>query len=50
MALAHVIESKTEAAYRRADLFEKRRRLMDAWAAFCGKAVARGKVIPLQKA
>jgi len=24
-----------EAAYRRGDLFEKRRRLMDAWATFC---------------
>jgi integrase len=35
MALAHVIENKTEAAYRRGDLFEKRRQLMDAWAAFC---------------
>jgi integrase len=37
MALAHAIESKVEAAYRRGDLFEKRRRLMDAWAAFCSK-------------
>jgi integrase len=35
MALAHVIENKTEAAYRRGDLFEKRRQLMDAWATFC---------------
>jgi len=34
MALAHVIESDTEAAYRRGDLFEKRRQLMDAWGAF----------------
>lgn len=35
-ALAHVIENKAEAAYRRGDLFEKRRLLMDAWAAYCG--------------
>ena len=35
MALAHVIGNKAEAAYRRGDLFEKRRRLMDDWAAFC---------------
>jgi integrase len=35
MALAHVIENKTEAAYRRGDLFEKRRQLMDAWMTFC---------------
>jgi integrase len=35
MALAHAIESKTEAAYRRSDLFEKRRSLMAAWSDFC---------------
>jgi integrase len=35
MALAHSIESKVEAAYRRGDLFEKRRKLIDAWAAYC---------------
>jgi integrase len=34
MALAHSIESKVEAAYRRGDLLEKRRELMEAWAAF----------------
>jgi len=33
-ALAHAISSKVEAAYRRGDLFEKRRKLMEAWAAF----------------
>ena len=32
MAKAHAIEDKTEAAYRRGDLFEKRKKLMDAWA------------------
>ncbi len=32
MALAHTIESKVEAAYRRGDMFEKRRRLMEDWA------------------
>ena len=31
MALAHVIENKVEAAYRRGDLFEKRRQLMQEW-------------------
>lgn len=35
MALAHLIPSKVEAAYRRGDLFEKRRVLMDAWAIYC---------------
>jgi integrase len=34
-ALAHVIENKAEAAYRRGDLFDKRRKLMEAWAAYC---------------
>jgi len=37
MALAHAISDKTEAAYRRGDLFEKRRKLMEAWAAYCEK-------------
>ena len=32
MALAHVIENKVEAAYRRGDLFAKRRKMMQAWA------------------
>jgi integrase len=35
-ALAHTLADKVEAAYRRGDLFEKRRRLMEDWAAFCG--------------
>jgi integrase len=36
MALAHVVGDKVEAAYRRGDLFEKRRQLAEAWAEFCG--------------
>ncbi len=36
-ALAHTLDDKVEAAYRRGDLFEKRRRLMADWAAFCGR-------------
>lgn len=35
MALAHTISNKVEAAYRRGDLFDKRRRLMGDWAAYC---------------
>ena len=35
MALAHTISDQAEAAYRRGDLFEKRRRLMNDWACFC---------------
>ena len=33
-ALAHVVGDDTERAYDRGDLFEKRLKLMDAWAAF----------------
>ncbi len=50
MALAHVIANKVEAAYRRGDLFDKRRRMMHEWAAFCAKAGgSAGKVIPMKK-
>lgn len=35
MALAHTIENKVERAYRRGDLFDKRRRLMDDWSIYC---------------
>ena len=37
MALAHMVGSKVEAAYRRGNLFEKRSRLMAAWATFCNE-------------
>jgi integrase len=50
MALAHAVGSKVEAAYRRSDLFDKRRRLMAAWAAFCGRVDDTGKVVPLRSA
>ena len=33
-ALAHVVQNKVEAAYARSDLFKRRRRLMDDWAAY----------------
>jgi hypothetical protein len=35
MALAHSVGDKVEAAYRRRDLLEKRRRLMDEWSRYC---------------
>ena len=35
-ALAHMIGTKTELAYQRGDLLSKRRRMMEAWADFCG--------------
>ncbi len=51
MALAHVVSDKTVAAYARSDLFEKRRRLMNAWATFCTAAPVQeaGNVTPLRK-
>ena len=47
MALAHVVSDKVEAAYRRGDLFQKRRQLADAWATFCAAPITTGDVIPL---
>jgi integrase len=45
MALAHTVSDKVEAAYRRGDLYAKRRHLMDAWARFVTTAPAAGKVV-----
>ena len=46
MALAHAVGNKVEAAYRRGDLFEKRRRLMDDWGKYCAQpSISRGKII-----
>jgi integrase len=39
MALAHAVGNKVEGAYRRGDMFDKRRELMDAWAAFLARRV-----------
>ena len=47
MALAHTIESKVEAAYRRGDLFQKRRQLMEAWSRFCTTDRSRTLVVPI---
>ena len=41
-ALAHTVRNPTEAAYARSDLFERRRRLMDEWAAYCAGSAACG--------
>jgi integrase len=43
-ALAHVVANKVEGAYRRGELLEKRRQLMQAWCNFCGsQSVTRSK-------
>jgi integrase len=47
MALAHAVGNGVEAAYRRGELFEKRRQLMQDWAAYCGDA--NGVVVPLRQ-
>lgn len=47
MALAHVVGDRVEAAYRRGDLFDKRRRLMAAWAAYCAKGPKRESSLTL---
>jgi integrase len=49
-ALAHVLGDKVEAAYQRGDLFDKRRRLMDAWAEFCAKPATGVTVVNLRQA
>lgn len=49
-ALAHVLENKVEAAYRRGDALEKRRNMMQAWAEFCDRAEApNSQVVALRK-
>jgi len=44
-ALAHAIPNKVEAAYKRTDFLDKRRKLMDAWGNYCIGEVA--KVVQL---
>jgi integrase len=48
-ALFHVVADKTEAAYRRTDLFQKRIRMMADWAKFCSSTVKAGEVVPLRR-
>ena len=47
-ALAHVVVDKTEAAYRRGDLIEKRRALMADWAVHCGTVFVAADVVPIR--
>jgi len=49
-ALAHTLKDKTEAAYQRSDMFEKRRKLMDSWADYCLKVQTDADVVPINKA
>jgi integrase len=47
MALAHTVGDKVEAAYRRGDLFQKRRQLMEAWSKFCETPRVQAEVVPI---
>jgi integrase len=50
-ALAHVISDKVEAAYRRGDLFERRRQLMEAWSRYCASRPRNAtSVVPIRQA
>jgi integrase len=50
-ALAHVLRDKTEAAYQRGDMLDRRRGLMSAWAKFCTLGASSiGKVLPIRRA
>lgn len=46
-ALAHTIKDKTEAAYRRGDALDKRRRLMVEWARYCERPAMTAKVLAI---
>lgn len=48
-SLAHITGSAVERAYQRGDLFEKRRKLMQAWAEFCARGDEMGEVVPLMR-
>jgi len=50
MALAHVVADKVEAAYRRGDMLERRRQMMDDWARFCQQEWSTGTVVPISSA
>lgn len=47
-ALSHAIGNQVEAAYRRGDLFEKRKQLMGAWAKYCYQPKTKGKVLKIR--
>lgn len=49
-ALAHIIENKTEAAYQRGDVLDKRRKMMGQWAAYATESGVTGKIIGIRGA
>jgi integrase len=50
VALSHTVSDKVEAAYRRGNMVERRRQMMEAWAKFCaGKAVGGNNVVAMRR-
>ena len=49
LALAHAVGDSVERAYQRGDLLEKRRKLMEAWAAFCAQGPRSAKVVSINR-
>ncbi len=49
LSLAHEVGNAVERAYRRSDLFDKRRDLMERWARFCLSAGSKGDVVELRR-
>jgi integrase len=50
MALAHTVNSKVEAAYRRGDMYMKRVKMMEDWGKFCAAPRAMGVVVSMPMA
>ena len=48
LSLTHSVGGAVEKAYRRGDLFDKRRKLMEAWAQYCTSPPAKGDVVALR--
>lgn len=48
-SLAHTLRDRTEAAYQRGDMLDRRRKLMEAWAEYCSTPLARKGVVQLRK-
>ena len=46
-ALSHAVGNEVEQSYARSDLFDRRRKLMDAWGSFCTSDT--GKVVRLAR-
>lgn len=48
-ALAHTIANKVQAAYQRGDLFDKRHKLMTAWASYCERPASKGEIVRIDE-